>query len=179
MMGPMTDKSSEKASDEHVPPSDGGPNSTDSNANLAPQQVTALVHAAIPVTAHLGLQVLELRPGYVRLKMPFEPNRNHLGTMYAGSLVALAEIPGGLIPMSMPDLAVLPIATGLQVQFVHAAHGDAFLTVEMDPERLRELAAGAHRDGKAEFDLETRVVDADDRLLMTCLGSYQLRPART
>jgi acyl-coenzyme A thioesterase PaaI-like protein len=146
---------------------------------LAPEQVTALVHAAIPVTAHFGLQVLELRPGYVHLRMPFEPNRNHLGTMYAGSMVALAEIPGGLIPMSMPDLAVLPIATGLQVQFLRAGRGDAFLTVDMDPEQLRALAAVAHREGKAEFELDTRVVDADGELLMTCRGSYQLRPARS
>ena len=131
------------------------------------------------MTAHLGLQVLELRPGYVRLTIPFAPNRNHLGTMYAGSLVALAEIPGGLIPMSMPDLAVLPIAAGLDVKFLRAARGDAFLTVEVDPEQMQALASEAHRTGKAEFDLETEVRDADGELLMTCRGSYQLRPARS
>lgn len=170
--GSVTNESTEQSSDD----SQG---STADVPALAPEQVTALVHAAIPVTAHFGLQVLELRPGFVRLQMPFEPNRNHLGTMYAGSMVALAEIPGGLIPMSMPELAVLPIATGLHVQFVHAGRGDAFLTVEIDPERMRELAAVAHREGKAEFELDTQVCDADGRLLMTCRGSYQLRPART
>lgn len=146
---------------------------------MVPEQVTALVHAAIPATSHLGLQVLELRPGYVRLLMPFAPNRNHLGTMYAGSLVALAEIPGGLLPMSMPELAVLPIATSLEVKFLRAARADAFLTVDIDPENLRALAAEAHRAGKAEFELLTEVRDADGELLMTCRGSYQLRPART
>lgn len=155
------------------------PRSALQEPQLAPEQVSALVHAAIPVTKHLGLEVLELRPGFVRLLMPFGPNRNHLGTMYAGSLVALAEIPGGLLPMSMPELAVLPIATGLEVEFLRAAKGDAYLTVEVDPERLRELAAVAHRDGKAEFDLDTQVRDADDELVMTCRGHYQLRPART
>lgn len=138
-----------------------------------------MVHATIPVTAHFGLRVLELRPGFARLMMPFEPNRNHLGTMYAGSLVALAEIPGGLIPLSMPELAVLPIAAGLQVKFLRAARGDVFLTAEIDPERLRALAAQAHSEGKAEFDLETTVLDADDQVVMTCSGSYQLRPMRS
>lgn len=159
-------------------PGEDFPGAEPSPPALPPEQVTALVHATIPVTAHFGLEVLELRPGYVRLKMPFEPNRNHLGTMYAGSLVALAEIPGGLLPMSMPELAVLPIATGLDVTFLRAARGDAFLTVTLEPERLRELAAVAHLEGKAEFQLETEVLDADGGLLMTCSGSYQLRPVR-
>lgn len=151
----------------------------ETTAAIPPEQITALVHAAIPVTSHLGLEVLELKPGCVSLKMPFDPNRNHLGTMYAGSLVALAEIPGGLIPMSMPELAVLPIATGLEVRFLRAAHGDAFLTAELAPEHLRELAAAAHRDGKAEFELNTEVRDFEGQLLMTCRGSYQLRPAKS
>lgn len=152
---------------------------TSAEAAPSPEQVTALVHAAIPVTAHLGLEVLELRQGHVRLKMPFEPNRNHMGTMYAGSLVALAEIPGGLLPMTMPDLAVVPIAVGLDVRFLRGARGDAFLTAEFAPEELHRLANAAHRDGKAEFDLATEVHDADGVLLMTCDGHYQLRPMRT
>lgn len=109
--------------------SPGSPSSPPQRSPLAPDQVSALVHADIPVTEHLGLKVLELQPGFVRLLMPFEPNRNHLGTMYAGSLVALAEIPGGLLPMSMPELAVLLIAAGLEVKFLRAVRSDAYLTV--------------------------------------------------
>lgn len=157
------------------------PDTQESEATFAasPEQVTDLVHAAIPVTGHLGLRVLEIRPGFVRLLMPFSPNRNHLGTMYAGSLVALAEIPGGLIPMSMPELAVVPIASGLQVEFLRAAHGDAFLSAQIDPQHLRELAAEAHRNGKAAFTLDTEVHNDAGDVLMTCRGNYQLRPVRS
>ena len=37
--------------------------------------------------------------------MPFKPNRNHLGTMYAGALFTLAEIPGGAVLISAFDMS--------------------------------------------------------------------------
>ncbi|MDQ1250090.1 MAG: hypothetical protein QG597_4468 [Actinomycetota bacterium] len=143
-----------------------------------PAQVTEFVHAAVPAVGRLGIEVLDLSPGYTRLRVPLEGNSNHIGTMYAGALMALAELPGGLLPLAIPDLAVVPIVTDLQVSFVRAARTDATLAAHLDPDELRALAARAHAEGKAEFVLDTKAIDADGRTLMTCRGTYQLRPAR-
>lgn len=148
------------------------------DVNLSPETVTGLVHAAIPMTGHLGLRVLKIHPGFVELMLPFEPNRNHLGTVYAGSLVALAEIPGGLIPMSMPELNVAPVVLGLDVRFLRAGRGAVFLKAAIEPEKLRRLAATANTAGKAEFTLDTEAHDESGELLLTCHGTYQLRPSR-
>lgn len=142
-----------------------------------PSQITALVHAAIPALGRLGIEVLAMAPGAVDLRIPLEPNKNHIGTMYAGALVSLAEVPGGLLPLGMPELQVVPIVTELNVQFLRAARSDATLHAAIPADELRQLARQAHEEGKAEFILETEALDADDNVVLRCTGTYQLRPA--
>lgn len=143
-----------------------------------PAQATEFVHASVPAIGRLGIEVLAMSPGYVRLRLPLAPNSNHIGTMYAGALVALAELPGGLLPLAVPDLGVVPIVTDLHVSFVRAARTDATLEARLAPDEVRRLAATAHAEGKAEFVLDTVAVDADGRTLMTSHATYQLRPVR-
>jgi hypothetical protein len=38
-----------------------------------------------------GIEVVEGRPGYVKMKIPMENNKNHIGTMYAAALLLIAE----------------------------------------------------------------------------------------
>lgn len=147
-------------------------------AQITPDQITDLVHAAVPAVGRLGIRVAHLSPGEVKLVLPFEPNRNHIGTMYAGALVALAELPGGLLPMAMPELDVVPIVVDLHVDFLRAARGDAHLSVRMPPEELRAVAELAHFQGRADFVLDADVRDDEGRTVMTCRATYQLRPAR-
>lgn len=143
-----------------------------------PAAVTAMVHSAIPALGRLGLEVLALSPGSVDLKMPLEPNKNHIGTMYAGALMSLAEVPGGLLPLAMPELAVVPIVTHIEVEFLHPARTDATLAASIPADELRALAGRAHAEGKAEFTLETAAVDDQGTPLLRCRGTYQLRPAK-
>jgi uncharacterized protein (TIGR00369 family) len=147
-------------------------------AQPTPAQVTELVHLSVPAIGRLGIEVLELTPGYTRLRLPIAGNSNHIGTMYAGALVALAELPGGLLPLAVPDLAVVPIVTDLAVSFVRAARTDATLEARLDPDELRRLAAQAHTEGQSEFVLDTSAIDEAGSTLLTCRATYQLRPAR-
>ncbi len=145
---------------------------------LDPIAVTAMVHSAIPALGRLGLEVVAMSAGNVELRMPLEPNKNHIGTMYAGALMSLAEVPGGLLPLGMPELGVVPIVTNFEVEFLRPARTDAMLQASIPADELRALAAKAHADGQAEFVLETVAVDPDGTPLLRCRGTYQLRPAR-
>ena len=44
-----------------------------------------------------GVELVELAAEHVTMKMPAKGNENHVGTMYAGALFTLAELPGGVI----------------------------------------------------------------------------------
>ena len=54
--------------------------------------------------------------------MPLKPNKNHIGTMYAGALFTLAEMPGGVLFLSSFDnKAFFPIVKELTMKFVKQA----------------------------------------------------------
>jgi thioesterase domain-containing protein len=144
---------------------------------LSADQATAFVHDAVPALGRFGLQVQELEPGRVRLTLPFEGNGNHMGTMYAGALFAIAELPGGLLPLSLVPQGVVPIMKELTIRFLSPARGEVYLTAELDPGLVQRLAAQARDTGRAEFTLDLQVTDSRGRAVAATTGHYQLRPA--
>lgn len=146
---------------------------------FTPQQATEFVHQSVPAIGRLGVVVDAISPGTVDLRVPIEGNSNHMGTMYAGALFALAELPGGLLPLAVLDPGrYVPIVTGMDVQFVAAARTDVTLSARLDPEDLRALGARADAEGQAEFVLELHGEDATRRTVITSRAHYVLRPAR-
>ena len=146
---------------------------------FTPQTATDFVHRTVPVIGRLGLVVETISPGMVKLRVPIEGNANHMGTMYAGALFALVELPGGLIPLGVLDPAsYTPIVTDIEIKFVAPARTDVTLSAQMDPDELRELAARVDLDGRALFTLEQQAEDANGRTVITSRAHYQLRPNR-
>ncbi len=68
------------------------------------------LHTRIPLSAALGVRVLEATPECVRLTAPLDPNINHIGTVFGGSAAAVAILTAwGLLHMRLA-------AAGLQTQ---------------------------------------------------------------
>jgi acyl-coenzyme A thioesterase PaaI-like protein len=146
---------------------------------LTPPSATAFVHHAVPAIGRLGVVVVAIEPGAVLLRVPIEGNTNHMGTMYAGALFAVAELPGGLVPLSVLDPArYTPIVTGMELQFLAAARSDVTLAARMDPAELRALAEQADAEGQARFTLDLHGEDADGRPVIASTGHYLLRRSR-
>jgi acyl-coenzyme A thioesterase PaaI-like protein len=117
-----------------------------------------------------------LSPGFVRLRMPIDGNANHMGTMYAGALFAVAELPGGLLPWTVLRAgAVVPIAKAVTVEYRRAALTDVTVEASMDPVAIQELARQAAETGKADFTLELSVRDVACIEVMTAVTTTQLR----
>lgn len=147
---------------------------------LTPQLATDFVHQSVPAVGRLGVVVVAIAPGEVTLRVPLEGNANHMGTMYAGALFALVELPGGLIPLAVLDPGrYVPIVTGIEIQFVAAARSDVTLVARMEPEDLRALAARAEAEGQAEFSLALEGQDATGRTVVTSRADYLLRVRRS
>jgi thioesterase domain-containing protein len=60
-------------------------------------EITAYVHAHIPITAALGARVVHVDARSVQLRAPLAPNLNHRGTAFGGSLSALAILAGWVL----------------------------------------------------------------------------------
>jgi thioesterase domain-containing protein len=144
---------------------------------MDPQQATSAVHAAVPALARAGLRVEALEADCVELRMPLEGNTNHLGTMYAGALFAVAELPGGLLPMVALQGRCLPVVTEVAIRFLRPAPGPVRVRACVPRQRWDELAALAGREGRAEFALDLEVTDEAGQVVAAATGRYLLLPA--
>jgi acyl-coenzyme A thioesterase PaaI-like protein len=134
------------------------------------------LETGIKFVANSGLKVLELRRGYVKCLMPFAGNGNHIGTMYAGALFTVAEIPGGALFLSSFDMTrYAPIVKALDMKFLKPAKSDVTVEIALAEERITAISTDADAHGKAEFVLEGELKTADGTLVATSYGTYQIR----
>lgn len=135
-----------------------------------------LLEQGIAFVKNAGLEVEHLAPGIVRCRMPFAGNGNHIGTMYAGALFTLAEIPGGALFLSSFDTArFFPIVKALNLKFIKPAKGDIRTTAMLSAEEISRIEQDATANGKAEFALNLELKDADGVVVALSEGLYQLR----
>lgn len=59
---------------------------------MKPQELEQYLHSKIPVISKLGVRVLHSSPDSIELSAPLDLNRNHLGTVFGGSLYTLSVL---------------------------------------------------------------------------------------
>jgi len=134
------------------------------------------LETGIAFVQRAGLKIVTLEPGRVVLTVPFAPNVNHIGTMYAGALFTAAEIPGGALFLSSFDYRrYFPVVKALNLRFLKPAKTDVSVEVSLSPEEIQRLQALATAEGKAEFVLNAEVKDASGVVVAVSEGVYQLR----
>ncbi|MGN6723684.1 MAG: YiiD C-terminal domain-containing protein, partial [Marmoricola sp.] len=95
------------------------------------EAATELVHQTVPILGAMGIRVLESVPGRAETLLPLEPNRNHVGMAYAGSLFSVAEVLGGLLALSSFTLeGYAPLVKSMTIDFLRPGLGDVRASVE-------------------------------------------------
>lgn len=147
--------------------------------SLSKEQLDTIKTAAstpFPFATRCGSTVEELERGYCRMRMPFEPNVNHVGTMYAGALFTLAELPGGVIFLSSFDTRnYYPIVKDMQIRFRRPAKTDITVEVRISEEEVQRIQAEADANGKADYEWECELKDASGEVVAISRNLYQLR----
>ena len=117
--------------------------------------------------------------GYVRCRMPLKGNENHIGTMYAGALYTLAEIPGGALFLSSFDTSrYFPIIREHRIRYTGAVTSNALVELRMEDAEIDRIQQQADAHGKAEFTLDTTITDTKGNPVAESEGVYQLRSQR-
>lgn len=135
-----------------------------------------LLEQGIGFVKNTGLVVEALDRGHVRCRMPFAGNRNHIGTIYAGALFTLAEIPGGALFLTSFDTRqCFPVVKALNLRFLKPAKSDVWVTAQLDEADIQRLSAQCADTGKAEFNLNLDLTDADGQVVASSEAIYQIR----
>lgn len=129
--------------------------------------------AAFPFVERAGLELLHAERGRVVLRLPFEPNVNHVGMVYAGALFTVAEVPGGVLFGSAFDLTrFYPIVGELDVRFVRPAMTAVLVDARMAEDEMQRVAAELDEVGKARWVLEQELVDERGTVVATTRATY-------
>ncbi|MDO9622544.1 MAG: YiiD C-terminal domain-containing protein [Pseudomonas sp.] len=138
--------------------------------------VRQLTEEHIAFVKRSGLRAEVLEPGFVRLCMPLAGNQNHIGSMYAGALFTLAEIPGGaLFLTSFDSQRFYPVVKEMNLRFRRPATGDIYVEARLDTEQIERLQSEAQERGKADYLLELQLCDVNGDIVAESRGLYQLR----
>lgn len=132
--------------------------------------------ARMPITGALRVVVTGATSTELRLAMPLAPNRNHKGTMFAGSLAALATLAGWsvlwLIMLEADPEAHIVIQDS-SIRYLHPARSDATAHAAFPDQVERErLLATFRRRGRARIALEVQVRDDSGETVTTFRGRY-------
>ena len=131
----------------------------------------------IPVLEATGLRVLELDPGRARVCMPLEPNANHIGTFYAGSLYVLAEVTGAaLYSGSFDSKRYYPIVKEIRLRYRRPATTDVSAEAGLSDAEIEALRAEVDREGKADHAWRCELQDRDGQVVAVADCVFQIRP---
>jgi thioesterase domain-containing protein len=80
----------------------------------------------IPLATHLELRLVRLDDRVLEVSAPLAPNRNHMGTAFAGSLVAVASLAGWGAVMAMLESVETAhvVAQELNASFIEPVTAD-------------------------------------------------------
>ena len=143
---------------------------------MPPELVRQLTEEQIAFVQRSGLKAEVLEVGHVCLRMPLAGNQNHIGSMYAGALFTLAEIPGGALFLTSFDAQrFYPIVKEMNLRFRRPATGDIRVEARLAAEEIQQLQKQATELGKAEYLLQLQLTDESGEVVAESRGLYQLR----
>jgi thioesterase domain-containing protein len=135
---------------------------------------------SVPILEAMGIRVVEVRPGFAAAELPPEPNMNHFGVTYAGSLFSVAEMLGGVLSLVTFDFegelsGFVPIVKESTIRFRRPALGVVRATASLSDDEVTRVRQDALATGKGEFVLEASLTDEHGEVVASTVGTYQVR----
>jgi thioesterase domain-containing protein len=128
---------------------------------------------AFPFVERVGLELLHSERGRAVLRLPLEPNINHVEMMYAGALFTLAEAPGGTLFISAFDMSrFYPIVGDLNIRYLAPAVTSVLVDSRMSEDEIERVGAELEQNGKSKWVLEQELVDEGGVVVATTRATY-------
>jgi acyl-coenzyme A thioesterase PaaI-like protein len=112
----------------------------------------------------------------VKILLPKEPNVNHIGTVYAGSLFSLADYAGGVLFYAAFDIKrYYPLLKEITIAFKKPATTDIACEASMSPAQAEQIKNLTDETGKADWVLDLELKDAKGDICCIAHGIFQMR----
>jgi len=125
------------------------------------KEIVNYLEKAIKIVDKMGMRILEFQKHSVKIMLPKEPNLNHIGTIYAGSLFSLADYAGGvLFYASFDGRKYYPLLKEVTIVFKKPGTTDITCEASMSPAQAGQIKNLTDETGKADWVLDLELKDA-------------------
>ena len=136
--------------------------------------------SSVPILEAMGIRLVDVGPGRAVAELPPEPNVNHFGVTYAGSLFSVAEMLGGVLCLASFDFegelaGCVPLVKESTIRFRRPALGVVRASTSLAGDEVARVRRDALDTGRGEFVLEATLTDAQGEVVATTVGTYQVR----
>jgi acyl-coenzyme A thioesterase PaaI-like protein len=142
------------------------------------EAIAAGLNQAIPFNRHVGLEVVEVRPGRGVVTLPDSADlHNHVGSQHAGALFSAGEAAsGGAFLGSFAEHlgSLTPLARSARIDYRKIARGPITATGTLSAD-VPELVAKLESDGRVEFPIEVELTDSDGQVVATMTVDWHVR----
>jgi len=131
---------------------------------VSPAEITAYLHANIPLTQAMGVEVESSDVDALVLRAPLEPNHNHLGTAFGGSLSAIATLAAyGVVWLALGDGRAHVVVKDTSMRFRRPVRSDIRAVCRLpEEETMRIIREEFSQKGRARLHLRAVIEDAGD-----------------
>ncbi len=105
------------------------------------ETIKKIFEEEIPFLQKVKVVIEEVRPRYVRVKLPYEKgNENYWGTSHAGALFTFGETCGGvLVAASFPLGNIILLAKGAKIDYLKGVRGDITSELSITTEEIKKI----------------------------------------
>jgi len=140
------------------------------------KDVVNYLEKAIKIIEKMGMRIVDFRKNAVKIVLPKEPNVNHIGTVYAGSLFSLADYAGGvLFYASFDRKKYYPLLKEVTIVFKKPATTDITVEASITPEQADNIKNLTDEAGKADWVLDLELKDEKGDTYCIAHGVFQMR----
>ena len=140
------------------------------------KELVGYLERAIKIIEKMGMRILDFKKQSVKIMLPKEPNINHIGTVYAGSLFSLADFAAGVLFYSAFDLRkYYPLLKEVTITFKRPATTDITVETSIPPEQAEGIKKIADETGKADWTLDLEVKDEQGNVCCIAHANLQMR----
>ena len=140
------------------------------------EEHVGLLESIVKIIAAMGIRIVEMRDRHVKVLLPLEPNINHIGTMYAGSLFTVGEFIGGAIFIaSFDSTRFYPIVKAINIQYRRPATTSVTVEATLSTEEINAIQQEADAKGKADWKMDLELKDEAGEVCCLVQGVWQMR----
>lgn len=138
--------------------------------------IVAYLQKAINIIDKMGIRIEEFSQGHVKVRLPLEPNLNHVKIAYAGSLFSLADYMGGVLFFAtFNHKKYYPILKEASIKYKRPGTTDITIEASIPAEQAAAIQKTADETGKCDFPLELELKDTQGTVCAVVNGLFQMR----